>query len=603
MDEPESTEVLRTSEDPPVENTHNIGENLNHMEDTNAENQLRDMPKGSSNDNVPNGDSDVDIEQSSVTARQESFDQSHKKGLDLDVKPNIADLEAGMKRASAHVEVKIEAPDEDDESFGFDPSAFDEEEENGNEETARKVTKTHSKSKDCNTAEELAGEEISCESCGRLFQGKGPLTIHISLKAQCKEHYGERFEEMKREKVREKNRRYRNKQPQEERQRKRREEYQKNREKNLAKRKEYYQRNREKITADLREEYKREREALDAVLKQETEKDPSKALENPDDAASFLQSAEDVTRWLESDTCENCQAKCFNHEGLCKHIARSSQGCKEFYGDKYTLMKVLKKRGRLKALYQQDLDSMHSLKSFKEKLIENYNKNKDKKLHSNRVRARKLHRSKGGQRKASIYGGDFLERSEKFRMRQRLRIDNPIDGPQGQTFLENPPDLGVCLPPLENGPSSKICQASIDANDVFVLPKGTTLSGTHMYTGAIERADAFVAMSLSSDSEKVEVKYIMGKEMITLRHLQMVFHYVLSVCQCDMKTFIEDCGSPVVITDYKSRPVYRNQFTKEILAANLAFPEAPQPNCFPAKSRETVFLDISLPQSSQIHFV
>ena len=76
---------------------------------------------------------------------------------------------------------------------------------------------------------ESAERRVPCENCGELFLG---LTKHIGHNASCKDHYGTRFDEMKRKQQSEKRQRYRNKIGEEE-----------VKEKN----KEYFQRHRNKI--------------------------------------------------------------------------------------------------------------------------------------------------------------------------------------------------------------------------------------------------------------------------------------------------------------------------------------------------------------------
>jgi hypothetical protein len=76
---------------------------------------------------------------------------------------------------------------------------------------------------------ESAERRVPCENCGKLFLG---LTKHIGHNASCKDHYGTRFDEMKRKQQSEKRQRYRNKIGEEE-----------VKEKN----KEYFQRHRKKI--------------------------------------------------------------------------------------------------------------------------------------------------------------------------------------------------------------------------------------------------------------------------------------------------------------------------------------------------------------------
>ena len=111
---------------------------------------------------------------------------------------------------------------------------------------------------------ESAERKVPCENCGELFLG---LTKHIGHNASCKDHYGARFDEMKRKQQSEKRQRYRKKIGKEE-----------VKEKN----KEYLQRHRKKIGKEKHNErnrnyYQEKRDDSDANLArfyQETEFGP-----------------------------------------------------------------------------------------------------------------------------------------------------------------------------------------------------------------------------------------------------------------------------------------------------------------------------------------
>ena len=77
-------------------------------------------------------------------------------------------------------------------------------------------------------------------------------------------------------------------------------------------------------------------------------------------------------------------------------------------------------------------------------------------------------------------------------------------------------------------------------------------------------AERFVAMTLGADGESVEVRQLLHRDQITLEGLMMLIHYSAAVAGAEIKAFLSERSSPANLVPYKSLPMLRNSFTKEV---------------------------------------
>ena len=177
--------------------------------------------------------------------------------------------------------------------------------------------------------------EMICESCKKPFV-QSTLLRHIGKSELCQSFYGPRFIQMKKEKVREKVNRFRQKNPTAtpSQLRKRRNSYATDPDKK-EKRKENYQKHKQRI----KQQNETERtEMLSLKAKRNNEK-ISKQESAPNILFKSLENLEDLEKVFEKEIvlCDFCRDE-FTPNAILVHIGKS-KNCKSHYGEAYDKIK------------------------------------------------------------------------------------------------------------------------------------------------------------------------------------------------------------------------------------------------------------------------
>ena len=80
------------------------------------------------------------------------------------------------------------------------------------------------------------------------------------------------------------------------------------------------------------------------------------------------------------------------------------------------------------------------------------------------------------------------------------------------------------------------------------------------------------------------------RDLITLEGLMLLIHYSAAVAGVEIKAFLSERSSPANLVPYKSLPMLRNSFTKEVISNDYKLPAMPEVTCFTERSREESFL-------------
>ena len=83
---------------------------------------------------------------------------------------------------------------------------------------------------------------------------------------------------------------------------------------------------------------------------------------------------------------------------------------------------------------------------------------------------------------------------------------------------------------------------------------------------------------------------MLPRDLITLEGLMLLIHYSAAVAGVEIKAFLSERSSPANLVPYKSLPMLRNSFTKEVIANDYKLPAMPETTCFTEWSREESFL-------------
>ena len=70
------------------------------------------------------------------------------------------------------------------------------------------------------------------------------------------------------------------------------------------------------------------------------------------------------------------------------------------------------------------------------------------------------------------------------------------------------------------------------------------------------------------------------RDLITLEGLMLLIHYSAAVAGVEIKAFLSERSSPANLVPYKSLPMLRNSFTKEVIANDYKLPAVPEATCF-----------------------
>ena len=152
-------------------------------------------------------------------------------------------------------------------------------------------------------------------------------------------------------------------------------------------------------------------------------------------------------------------------------------------------------------------------------------------------------------------------------------------------------DPEICVhPELPIAGGSKIDHEDDTVEDLLVLPEGTSLTGQYASPKEINAAEFFVGMGLSNDGESIEVRYLLHRQNITLDGLQLLFHAVMSVTECDAKTLMNDRSSPLTLVPHYDVLKYRDKFSKDLIAAGNVMPSPGKVICQALPSQETHFI-------------